>query len=82
MKLLSTLLENEGINEFLTENQGEIFAASEALGTLPQTIKNYIAENMEDFIGEDVKETYANMVVFTESAVSQYMHELCNQIVK
>ena len=80
MKLLSTLLENEGIASYLTENENLIMEASQNLAMFPQVIKNYIAENMQDFIGSNVNETYANMVVFTESAVSQYMHELCNQI--
>jgi hypothetical protein len=76
MQYLATLMEHEGIQRLLNENEQQILEASQILGQFPQTVKDYIYENLSDFIGSDVQETYNNIVTFTEAAVVQHVDGL------
>lgn len=80
MKMLNVLLENEGIQAELANNEDKILEASILVGQFPEVIKEYIAENMSEFIGDTIQETYSNMHVFTESATRNFMQELVNQM--
>lgn len=77
MQLLNVLLEDEGIQKYLNENEQEIVQKTEMFNNFPQDVKNYIQENLEEFIVKgDLKQTYQNMVSFTESAVVSFLEDL------
>jgi len=78
---LKKLMENEVVQNMVTEGEEMIVAANDMLGEFPQVVKNYVNENIDTFIGEDVKETFSNIVTFTESAVQQFLDETTNQMV-
>ena len=46
----------------------------------PQEVKDHITANLESFLDEDIKTTYANIVEFTENAAFNYLHELSSMI--
>lgn len=82
MSLLSVLMENEGIQTYISENEEVVMEASQALAQFPQVVKDAIYQSLGSLVVEgDVKATYEKMVVFTESAVMHYMDELTNQMV-
>ena len=82
MQLISTLMENEAIQKYVTEQEALIVEASGMLGEFPQVVKDYIIENLSEFVGDTPSETYENMVQFTESAVNQFMTTLVENIVE
>lgn len=81
LKCLDKLMQNEVVQNLVTENEEIITSGSALLGEYPQVVKDYVLEHLETFIGEDVKSTYENIVVFTEASVSQFIDELTNQMV-
>ena len=74
-------MENEVVQNMVTEGEEMIIAADNMLGEFPQVVKNYVNENIDTFIGADIKETFSNIVIFTESAVQQFLDETTNQMV-
>ena len=78
---LKKLMENEVVQNMVTEGEEMIIAANDMLGEFPQVVKNYVNENIDTFIGADIKETFSNIVIFTESAVQQFLDETTNQMV-
>ncbi len=78
---LKKLMENEVVQNMVTEGEEMIIAADNMLGEFPQVVKNYVNENIDTFIGADIKETFSNIVIFTESAVQQFLDETTNQMV-
>ena len=74
-------MENEVVQNMVTEGEEMIVAANDMLGEFPQVVKNYVNENIDTFIGADIKETFSNIVTFTESAVQQFLDETTNQMV-
>lgn len=81
MELLNILMENEGIQSYLNENQEILEAGTEMFNEFPQELKSYIQENLNQFIDESVEKTLENIVVFTEAAVHQFLDEVTNQMV-
>lgn len=81
MELLNVLLENEGMQKSIQEQEEQILEAAETYTQFPQELKTHIQENLEAFIGEDVQETYANMKNFVEGAVFQLLHEMTDALV-
>jgi len=80
MELLNVLLENETMQADVQSHEAEILEATEIYNTFPQELKTHINENIENFLGADVQETYENMKSFVEGAVFQLLHEMTDQI--
>lgn len=81
MELVPVLLENDGIQAYLSENEGSIVDAAKVFAEYPQIVKDHINENLKDFIvPNDMTATYENMVVFVESACAQFLTELTKMI--
>ena len=80
MKLLSVLLEDEGMQSTVQANEGQILEAAQVYETFPQELKSHMESNLENFMGADVQETYSNMKSFVEGAVFQLLHELSDGI--
>ena len=81
MELLNVLLENEGMQKAVQESETQILEAAEVYTQFPAELKTHINENLEAFLGEDVKDTYANMKNFVEGAVFQLLHEMTDTLV-
>ena len=80
MKLLSVLLEDEGMQSMVEANETKIVEAANVYDTFPQELKSHMEANLENFVGADIPETYANMQSFVEGAVFQLLHELSDEI--
>ncbi len=80
MDCLNVLLEDEGIQNILESKQEEIIGGAEAFHQFPQIVKDYVSENLSDFIGEDVASTHQNIVEFTETAAFQYLNDIVESI--
>lgn len=80
MKLLSVLLEDEGMQNTVQANEEQIIEAAQVYETFPQELKSHIESNLENFMGADIQETYANMKSFVEGAVFQLLHELSDGV--
>lgn len=74
---VNALLESEG-NELVTKHEGVIVEAMSVVNDFQKNIKAFILNNPEEFVGESVDDTYKNMRVFTEIALSQYISEVSN----
>jgi len=80
MKLLSVLLEDEGMKATVEANEEKIVEAAQVYDTFPQELKAHMEANLENFMGGDVQETYENMKSFVEGAVFQLLHELSDEV--
>ena len=80
MECLQVVLEDEGMQTYLQENEAVILEATEEFHQFPQTVKDYVTENLEEFIGTDVNETFANIVEFTKNAGYQHLCEVVSAI--
>ncbi len=80
MECLTVLLEDEGMQNLLQEKEAEIIGGAEAFHQFPQVVKDYVMENLSDFIGSTVEETHQNIVEFTETAAFQYLTDIVEAI--
>ena len=77
MEMLQVLLENESIQNIITENEDVILPAANVFHEFPAVVKDYIRENLEEFVVPgDLKATYENMVTFSTSAANNMLNEL------
>lgn len=81
MKCLNALFENEAIQTYVDSNEMSILESTQAFHEFPEAVKSFIVENLSDFIGDDVEETYENIKTFAENSAFQYLHELCSAAV-
>jgi hypothetical protein len=74
---VNALLESDG--SALVENYGDTVFEAIALTTeFQKDLKIFILNNPEEFIGENVEETYKNMRVFAEVGTAQFVSEVSN----
>jgi hypothetical protein len=77
MQVLQTLLENEGIQTLLSNNEDMVYEATGIFNEFPQVVKDHITANLDSFIVPgNIQETYNNMVEFTRSSVTCLLDEL------
>ena len=77
MEMIQVLLENESIQNIITENEDVILPAANVFHEFPAVVKDYIRENLDEFIVPgDLKATYENMVTFSTSAANNMLNEL------
>jgi len=77
MKCLTALFENEAIQQYVDDNESIIAEATDKFHNFPEVVKAFVMENLEDFIGDDVEETFENIATFTSNSAFHYLHELC-----
>ena len=75
-ELIATLLENEEIQDVLSENEQIIEEAADSVHNFNKVLKSFVLANPEEFIGESLDETFKNIRVFAEVATSQYLTEM------
>ena len=80
MECLSVLLEDEGMQSLLQEKEVDIIGGAEAFHQFPQVVKDYVVENLSDFVGSSVEETHQNITEFTETAAFQYLNDIVEAI--
>lgn len=74
---VNAILESEGI-EIAEKHEELLSEAVSCVTDFQKDLKAFILDNPQEFIGENVEETYKNMRVFSEVAISQYMTEVTN----
>lgn len=74
---VNALLESEGA-ELVEKHEDVIVEAMTLVNDFQKNIKAFILNNPDEFIGENTDDTYKNMRVFTEVALSQYVSEISN----
>ena len=80
MEMLQVLLEDESVQKIINENESVILEGSNLFHQYPQYVKDYIQENLNEFIVPgDLKATYEKMVSFTESSVINLLEQLTEE---
>lgn len=79
--MLQDLIKYQFGEQFLNENMDLVLEANNIFKQLPEVIKEHVSANLDDFlvIG-DVKSTYNNIKIFTESAVETMLDNLSKMI--
>jgi len=78
MEKIKQLLESEDAKKLIEENQLIIEAGLELVEEFKSTIKEFVMENLPEFIGENLDDTIKNIRVFAEVTTAQYMYEISN----
>ena len=73
---LKTLLENEEVLQCISENEEMILEGEQNLIAFKEGLKQFVLDNPHEFIAENLEETTKNILVFSETALVQYMNEL------
>ena len=74
---VNALLESEG-TALVEKHEDVIVEAMTLVNDFQKTLKAFILDNPEEFIGENTEETYKNMRVFAEVGTAQYVSEISN----
>jgi len=76
MSQIKSLLENESIQGVLQENEEIVNDVQGKIEMFPERLKNYVAENIEEFLSPDLETTFKNIRTFSEVAQAQYVAEV------
>ena len=74
---VNALLESEG-TQLVEKHEDVIVEAMTLVNDFQKDLKVFILNNPEEFLGENIEETYKNMRVFAEVGTSQYVSEISN----
>lgn len=74
---VNALLESEG-NTLVEKHEGVIVEAMSLVNDFQKTLKAFVLNNPEEFIGENTEETYKNIRVFSEVGTAQFVAEVSN----
>ena len=74
---VNALLESEG-TQLVDKHEDVIVEAMTLVNDFQKDLKVFILNNPEEFLGENIEETYKNMRVFAEVGTSQYVSEISN----
>ena len=81
MEALQVLLEDEGIQTLIDEQEGVILESSELLVEFTDVIKEEVMNNLEKFVNPgDLGATYDNIKTFTESAIASFANSLSEEL--
>ena len=70
-------LESEG-NVLVEKHEDVIVEAMTVVNDFQKTLKAFVLNNPQEFIGENTEETYKNIRVFSEVGTSQFVAEVSN----
>lgn len=80
--MLESIFESEEVSSYVDSCSDQIEEAAAIFHETPQQIKDYIAENLEQFVVPgDLETTYVNLVNFVENCVVNNLNDLCEAIV-
>jgi hypothetical protein len=74
---VNALLESEG-NAIVEKHEDVIVEAMTVVNDFQKTLKAFVLNNPQEFIGENTEETYKNIRVFSEVGTSQFITEISN----
>lgn len=74
---VNALLETEG-SALVEKHEDVIVEAMTLVNDFQKDIKAFVLNNPEEFIGENVEETFKNIRVFAEVGTAQYVAEVSN----
>jgi hypothetical protein len=74
---VNALLESEG-NVLVEKHEDVIVEAMTVVNDFQKTLKAFVLNNPQEFIGENTEETYKNIRVFSEVGTSQFVAEVSN----
>lgn len=72
---VEALLEDEDTKVFVEQNQELINEAVIATHDYGKTLKAFVLENFEEFVGANLEETYKNIRLFSEVATMTFINE-------
>lgn len=76
MSQIKALLENEAVQSTLQDNEDVVNLVQERIEGFPNRLKEYVSENIEEFLSPDLETTYKNIRTFAEVAQAQYIAEV------
>ncbi len=76
MSRINTLLENESVVSMLEENTDLLEEANASFDDWYGVMVDFVMENIEDFLDENLEETSKNVYTFATFATSQYLSEV------
>jgi len=76
MSRVTTLMESAQTRAMLHENKGLVFEAAGATQAFYGLLQNYIAENLVEFLDENLEETAKNIYTFSTYATKQFLNEI------
>lgn len=76
MSILKTLLETEESQNFLNENQDLILEKSEDVNQFVEVLKEFVIQNPDYFLENNLEDIYKNIKIFSEFATNQYISEV------
>lgn len=81
MEALQLLLEDEGIQKLIDEQEEAILSSSGLLVEFTDVVKEEVMSNLDEFIVPgDLGATYENIKVFTEASVSSFANSLSEEL--
>lgn len=80
--LLAAIFEDEDVVNYVNSQEDAILEGAEIFHQTPQQIKDYIAENLDDFVVPgDLEATYENLVNFVAYCTEQNLNAISDAIV-
>ena len=76
MSRITTLMESAQTRAMLQENKDLVFEAAGATQQFYGVLQNYIAENLVEFLDENLEETDKNIYTFSTYATKQFLNEV------
>lgn len=76
MKYVEALLENAEVQNMLNENSELVEDASAVMMHFFDVMRNYVQENLVEFLDEDLTETSKNIYTFATYATKQMLSEV------
>ncbi len=76
MSRVTALMESAGTRAMLQENKDLVLEAAGATQQFYGVLQNYIAENLVEFLDENLEETAKNIYTFSTYATKQFLNEI------
>ena len=75
---IGALMESEEAQVLFANNEELITEATNEAAQFNTILKAFVIDHPEEFLAENLEETYKNIRVFSEVATSQYLCEITN----
>lgn len=74
--ILQTLVENQGVQNFMVKNEEIVESTINSIDSFKDFLTEFVKSHPDEFIAEDLHETFKNIRVFSEVATSQFITEM------
>ena len=72
---VEALLESEEMQAFVEKHENLITEAAEATREFGKFLKSFVLEHFEEFVGQNLEETYKNIRLFSEVSTMTFINE-------